>query len=1029
MANTIGEGDRNLVRLDYTSLLTAILEALQNPQANNPYSLSENGKHLHIDIDEIAYSLATTQGNTIQMPLSSWQGARVATTYFTESSRDDFADINRKIRDCLQQLLESFLQEHNFNSIESYIKNLWTNLLDFQVNIDSQKNKSNNQISFDYDFKKKYQGLSKQRLTLKHEDNDYPLLKFHRLTIAIKDTKNKFDLQLKESIENYINSQFATSSNKDELEEILEELYADRDDSNSDWYAIKRLMDTEAIAKVQRTAKIKYLEYLLEHIGEHNDAIHLEILIHRLKELERYINDPSKTDGDYRVSYNSESFNIKEIFSRAEVFDRLPIIPLIDGSLGESRDDNKGELNFTFGLKLKLGGKIQTEGAKTVLEYNLDLLDPDSQRHQEELANESKKKNCARRTIEIAVLYFFVFAGNDPTASDYNINSDLEYEVINKFEQNILPKLKNSNERIKRGLFKGMIDGIQQYNTEAKISKLRNLLKRQIKKSQLWSSRVYPIQINVKQGVLETDANLIDERSTFFRHDIRDRKKKALKYISVGDATIDTSSICYFSGDIKINEIGYFNTNDNQAFSMEYMTGKFPTIPIVLYPKENKCSNIVSNNLEQRKIIQFSYKPEKLQQNIFNGNSYTEVFIYRFVFSLLTYISIKIILDIATNNLKCRLFIPILMLHLGEKDDPLDEEVFMRANFASLSHLINANHRSSTQGFSVNKINGYKIKNALSSLYNVLPKKFIIKDTPQNLKINKLAIVLVSSRECDRSWRGDYKISNLTGEVIKLDRKKDNSILIYTSKTISNHYDSRLIFQDPDILVREVDRLYQEGYKHILYIAKSPYSQTLNLTATESDDNLYFMSSPVIRNLKGNKEDLKIYPVFFDKYYVVSLQNIGRKSLYIQDAEELTNIVEDPSKKVAVFFNLFNGIQIGKQEDRYYNGVISYSTLLNVYDRNIVDTGEIYADLINNDQEQGLKTEILQLLTLFHFSRYEADVKNIQLKLDPYQNIIGDQSIGALSTFPHMQPKVQFNLLAFLNEVNDALNANINPQE
>ncbi|BAU66139.1 hypothetical protein STA3757_35410 [Stanieria sp. NIES-3757] len=137
----------------------------------------------------------------------------------------------------------------------------------------------------------------------------------------------------------------------------------------------------------------------------------------------------------------------------------------------------------------------------------------------------------------------------------------------------------------------------------------------------------------------------------------------------------------------------------------------------------------------------------------------------------------------------------------------------------------------------------------------------------------------------------------------------------------------------------------------------------------------------------------------------------------------------DQSKKVAVFFNLFNNIQIGNQEDRYYNGVISYSTLLNVYDRNIVDTGEIYADLINNDQEQGLKTEILQLLTLFHFSRYEADVKDIQLKLDPYQNIIGDQSVGALSTFPHMQPKVQFNLLAFLNEVNDALNANINPQE
>ena len=1022
MANTIGEGDRNLVRLDYISLLTAILAILQNPQRNNPYKLSENGKQLCIDIDEIAYALATAQDSKIQMPLSSWQGARVATTNFTESSRDDFADYNRKIRDSLQQHLESFVKEHNFGSIENYISNLWTNLLDFQGEV-------GNQISFDYNFKKKYSGLSKQRLTLKHDDHDSPVLKFHRLTISIKDTKNEFDLQLKNSIQNYINCEFNSNKNKDELEDILDDLYADREKTDSDWYALKRLMDTEAIAKVQRTAKIKYLEYLSDHIGEHSDAIHLEILIHRLKELERYIDDSNKADGDYQVSYNAESFNIKDIFSRADSLDRLPIIPLIDGSLGESKDDNKGELNFTFGLKLKLGGKIQTEGAKAVLEYNLDLLNPDSQRHQEELANESKKVGCARRTIQIAVLYFFVFAGNDPSNSNYNINSDLDYDVIDKFEQKILPTLKGSDEQAKCNLFKRIIKGINKYNAEDKIDKLKNLLKTKIKKPQLWSSRVYPIQINIKKGVLETDANVIDERSTFFHNDIRDTKKKALKYISISDATIDNSSLCYFSGDIKISEIGYFDTNDNQAFSMQYQTGKYPTIPLVLYPKDKRCIDIVNKSLGQRKLIQFSYQPERLKQNIFNGTNSIEAFIYQFVFSLLTHISSKIILDTAINKLNLRLFIPILMLHLGDKKDPLDEEVFMRGNFTAISHLINSKHRSSTQGFSVKQINQYKIRNALSSLYSVLPKKFTLNNNPRNPKLNKLAIIVVSSRECDRSWNGDYKIANLTGEVIKLDRKNDGSILVYTSKTLSNHYDINQLYNDPDIIVNEVNELYEKGYRHILYIAKSPYSQTLNLTATEEEENLYFMSSPIIRSFKGNKEDLKIYPVFFDKYFVVSLQNMARKSLYIQDAEELANIVEDPSKKVAVFFNLFNGIQVGKLEDRYYNGVISYSTLLNVYDQNLLDTGDIYADLINNDHGHGLKTEILQMLTLFHFSRYEANIKDVQLKLDPYQNIIGDKSVGALSIFPHMQPKVQFNLLAFLNEVNDALNANLKPQE
>ncbi len=945
MVNTISEGDQNLVNLNYTSLLNAILKYLKNSQANNPYRISKNGKHLHINIDEIAYTLATKQDSKIEPPLSIWQGARVATTNFSESSRDNFVEKIREIRDYLQQYLELLLKEQNYDSLENFIRSFYKLLTEFQGNV-------NNKISLEYDFEKKYLGLSKQRLTLMQEDGDIPLLKFHRLTITIKNTKDIFDIQLKESIENYIHSQFEDDNNQDDLKDILDDLYKSRDQKDSDWYAIKRLMDTEAIAKVQRTAKIKYLEYLLEHIGTHSDAIYLELLIHRLKELERYLDDPDKTDGDYQVSYNGESFNIKEIFSCTKVFDKLPIIPRVDGSLGKIRDENKGELSFTFGLKLKFGGKIQTEEGKTVLDYNLELLDPDSERNQEELANESKRKGCVKRIIQIAVLYYFVFAGNNPSELGYNPNSDLDYNVIEKFEQNILPILKSSDKKRKKGLFKGIIKGIKQYNAHDKIDKLRTLLQSQIKikKSRLWSSRAYPIQINIKKGVLETEASKIDKRNTFFRDGIRE--KAALKYISVGDATIDTSSLCYFSGDIKISEIGYFDTADNQAFSMEYSKIYVNTIPTILYPEESDRKSI-KREFRERNLIIFAYQQERLKQNIFNGDNPKTEFIYRFVFSLLSHISLKNLLDTAQDKLNLRLFIPILRLHLGDKNNPLAEEVFFRSNFVVLSHLINDYHHSSSQGISVKKTNNFKIKNALASLYSVLPKKFVLNNNLSNPKIHKLAIIIVSSRECDRSWQGNYKISNLTAEVIKINRQQDGSIVVYTRKTISNHYNSRQIYQDPDVIVGEVDRLYQDGYRHILYIAKSPYSQTLNLTA---DDDLYFMSAPVIRNLKGNKEDLKIYPVLFDNYYVVSWRNIGRKSLYIQDAEELTDIVNDPTRQVAVFFNLFNGIKIGKPEERYYNGVISYSTLLNVYEQNIVDTGEIYADLINNDYGRGIKT-------------------------------------------------------------------------
>lgn len=278
---------------------------------------------------------------------------------------------------------------------------------------------------------------------------------------------------------------------------------------------------------------------------------------------------------------------------------------------------------------------------------------------------------------------------------------------------------------------------------------------------------------------------------------------------------------------------------------------------------------------------------------------------------------------------------------------------------------------------------------------------------------------MVSSRESDASKRDDYKIYNLLGEVVRVQRQTDDTIRLQLLKTFSDNYSSQDIHSNPTVLLDEVSRLYRNGYRHFFYIAKAPYSKTLNMTRAEQDEELFFMSKAIISSFIKDKLDIKIYPIFFDKYFVVRLQAITASSLYIQDISELTSLVDDPSKQAVVFFNLFNGIAVG--DDKYYNGVISYATLLNIYEGILDDKdlrmGLIYDGLVKND--------LLQYLTLFHFSRYEAAPRkdrNISLKLDPYQNIIGDDSVGAKSTFKHMTGGVKFNSLAFLTEVRKALN-------
>uniref|UniRef100_UPI0030D9D834 hypothetical protein n=1 Tax=Cyanothece sp. BG0011 TaxID=2082950 RepID=UPI0030D9D834 len=308
-------------------------------------------------------------------------------------------------------------------------------------------------------------------------------------------------------------------------------------------------------------------------------------------------------------------------------------------------------------------------------------------------------------------------------------------------------------------------------------------------------------------------------------------------------------------------------------------------------------------------------------------------------------------------------------------------------------------------------------RNSLSSLYSILPKIFKFDNyTPE---LDKLAIIAVSSRECDRKWTNTYQKKNLMGKVICLHRQqKDKTIRLYNQGTFSSNYDSEEIYKHPDILINKVTELYNQGYHHFLYIAKSPYSNYLNITG--EDRELFFMSPDVIKALKLGKNDINIYPIFFDKYYVVKLQEINAASLYIQDTTELTQLVKDQadaSQRSMVFFNLFNGITVG--DDKSYNGVISYTTLLNIYN----DTEHektISHGLINDTQ---LKQDILNYLTLFHFSRYEATAtkkRPISLKLDPYQNLIGDNSVGALSMLKHSKKNnqnIEFNSLAFLTEV------------
>ncbi|MCT7948744.1 hypothetical protein NG798_02980 [Ancylothrix sp. C2] len=1004
MVNDIRFGRDDLPYVDYSDLLEKILQVLRNAPANL-FKLSEDGNRLIVDFDEVAAQVAMLKPAN---PLgASANSVKAATVNFSPGFEESFPKKIGLIKRRLQELLQGFLNSGGTEiTIENFVGSLLTDLQQFKSN--------NANLDLSYSFGN-YPGLQKRRLTLEKEAANQQLLKFHKLTVTVRNSQ-EFNGQLREGIQRYIQAKFAGEDEGDleELEDILADL-----ESHSDFKKLKGIVDRDTLGKLKRQGMIFYLKFLRNnaYIGGSNPnpqgILWLDVLISRLQRIESYINDVNRGDGHYLVNYAGVQLNYRDFFARAEAFDMLPVIPKIDGYLGETKNESNGELNFILGLKLKFDGEVQAHGndkGKKVFDYYTTLLDPNSKEHQREISDPQRREIFARKVLRIVFLYYFVFAGNKPATEGYP-ESDLNYDPVVRFETAVLPVLQGGDDEAKRTLFGNILRGFEQYKITERIKEVKTLLKKVIERKTTFAAQEEAVHIDVSRSILEDNIERIINRSTFFKDEefSQASPKQVLKYLTVGDANLAANSLLSLRGSLRIDEVNYYGTDDQQSFTMQYdEIDKIKALPVVFLSRDELARQVYNEQLNNRKLVAFPYKLER------DNLEPPDFFAYKFIFSLLVYIFLKLLLG------KNRLFVPLLRLQVSNKDDSLPIEKFILDFSIVLAHLLNQEYRANAQGIDIRTYGtntfSFKLKNAMSSLYSVLPKKFILppKLLPQ---LDKLGIVIVSSRECDKSWRSNQKISNLMGEIL-VGVKQEEGIQIRQIRTFSGNYEHQEMFQRPQAIIDQIHDLYKRGVRHFLYIAKAPYSSTLHLTREEDDDGLFFMSKEVIKNLKGSYEDIKIYPMFFDKYYAVNLQNLKAQSLYIQDTSELTALLDDRNQQCVVFFNLFNGISVGN--DRNYNGVISYATLLNFYGE-IMPTANIYEGLISDTP---LKEDILQYLSLFHFSRYEATARRdqpINFKLDPYQNLIGDFSVGAFSSYEHMTGKGTFNSLAFLTRVKSCL--------
>lgn len=448
--------------------------------------------------------------------------------------------------------------------------------------------------------------------------------------------------------------------------------------------------------------------------------------------------------------------------------------------------------------------------------------------------------------------------------------------------------------------------------------------------------------------------------------------------------------------------------------------------------------------LGERPWVCIPYTPTYLDNERLSSE---HVFRYRFTFLLLTYLALVALADVAQHALAAsaqgptprQMFVPIVRLHQHDHTNSTPQEEYIRGMAYAVTHILSTDHRSHTQGYNIaqSKNSAYRARNAVHSLFSALPHRFQLPDTALPPVLDQLALLVVSSRESDRKWRAESKRVLVAGSVTTVTRPTPQTVEINTTEHFAEIYTSTEAWNEPWAIIDRVKQLYDAGYRHIIYVAKALYTSTLHLT-TQPEEELYFFAPSILAAMLDGRSDLNIYPLFQGTYpssrlvQYDALMSHKSHALCTQELAGLTHLLQDPAKQVAIVYQLANGRIVNRSNGCSCN-ICWYAVPLNMH-QDLLDSTRLRTALLA-DESSGTpnryKDELFQLLTLYHFADYEAAANKDETypKLEPYQHLLGSDSVLALSIFPHLNGKGKFNGLALLSEARQALRRTANAQQ
>lgn len=783
---------------------------------------------------------------------------------------------------------------------------------------------------------------------------------------------------------------------------------------------IHSFIQENRFAAVKRASSFLYLDYLInnmttEFVSKNKGAVTwLKRYTERYEKFEEICTQLLKEIRYSPIDFLGEKRDILNTFRHKNVYNVLPIIGVFSEIMVGTR--NKDKNLEQYGISLKLNGEVQNakiprgQGKQSFL-YHIEKMVALVEHGGEEDYFETPSKMANQfwnGAIHVVLLKYFLLHLDDETYDPVpellkdldhiaSYNGSPKQEDAHKWYSKLARTFLDNQGELKR--IQQQLDAVRQVLRIHLDPKL-NQIQEQI------STKTYKRRLTLLKSILAEklfDPNRISVlRSELATHNY--------KYTILTKEILE-DSLFSLEYEIEFSNTFLCSTQDLEQIRFKYdVKEQDETLAVFFLPY-----NTQTKTWEQQAFNFTKHSPSLnkvcIPYPLINKfESPVDRFIFLFTYKFFIYLFLVAYMEPISKKGK-NLFIAFWHFHERNKKrkEYISMEVYIRQFTKELEFLFGMDHNTGSQGFDFGTgTQAYKVANSQNSMYANVPKVFEL-DVP--ILIPKIAIVIITSMKSDDRKQSDQYRTGVFGEVYVVDSVEHVSTLRRFG-TFFDYHNNETVYQQSNVLVGMMQTLYNAGYKHILYIAKTPYT-TKFLDKEHNQKELYFMRQKMIESLHVAK-DMAVYPMHFTltRAYQARLGKEKRKvALFVDDTSHIQKNLYEDHEGIIPILQLYSGNGLKGNEQRHvYNSLITYQTWRRIYSDEVINN-KIQLALIDPD---GIKPHLIRALLLLHTSRFESNY-NITIKVNPYSRLLGDDGIAKKSIL-HItwgEKTFKMNMLAY----------------